>query len=123
MIDDRRYLVAWTDFHELGRHLRLFPKIDRNDFVRQSGFFKHHARLVAVIRRPCVTIDHLSNSLRLTPICRQQSPTLAVGTSTRPHWRIVSDGTIAVSGNVGNRRRKHGGSLSWQRSWEMRSGN
>src|SRR5262252_1210839 len=60
MIDNRRYLVAWADFHELRRHLRLFSKIDRNDLVCEPRFFKHHARLISVIRHPGVAIDHLN---------------------------------------------------------------
>src|SRR5262249_5528473 len=58
MIDDRRDLVAWTDLHELRRHLRLFPDIDGNDLVGEPSLLEHHSRLVAVVRRPRVAIDH-----------------------------------------------------------------
>jgi hypothetical protein len=64
MIDDRRDLVAGADLHELRLHLRLLAQIDRNDFVRKSGLFQHHARLVAVVGNPGVAIDHV-----VLPIC------------------------------------------------------
>jgi hypothetical protein len=38
--------------------MRLFPDIDGNDLVGEPSLLEHHSRLVAVVRRPRVTIDH-----------------------------------------------------------------
>src|SRR5262245_205706 len=71
MIDDRRDLVTRADFHELRRHLCLFPDVDRNDLVREPSFLEHHSGLVAVVRRPGVAIDHSFLPMkRLSEVCR-----------------------------------------------------
>jgi hypothetical protein len=55
----RLYPVVRRDLQEIRCELLTLADVDRNNSIRQPGFFKKHGDLVAVWRRPVVKVDHV----------------------------------------------------------------